>query len=180
MQDTTDALWESSYLVRVPSLQARSREHVALYGVYITGIKNIDQALANDWMTTYMSIARMVELFDEGVAVRIVKESDVQRIYEAIEAHLRAWSAYLQKGVNVHDAPIEDLLAMDRFAQSLFPYAKPILKAELHEGTGLHFAKRFSASPMSILAPPTPEEPADLERQSLAEYLKARAGMLRR
>jgi hypothetical protein len=42
-RDTTKALWERLYLVRLPRLEVASVQYLQTYGTYITGDKLIDQ-----------------------------------------------------------------------------------------------------------------------------------------
>lgn len=122
--DTTEKIWEYYYLVRVPELAATSVDYLKTYGTYITGDKGIDQALSNQWMTRQMTINNMIDLYRDGVQIKIVKESDVKEIYETIALHLEGWRSQLERGINIGDAPIEDLIAMDDFASAVYEFAR--------------------------------------------------------
>jgi hypothetical protein len=123
-RDTTKALWENYYLARVPYMQTTSVEYMQQVGTYVTGEKDIDRALANQWVTTMLSIAKMIEYYNGGAQIKIVKQSDVKEIYSHISTHLEAWLNYLTHGVNIHNAPIDDLIAMDKFANEIYDHAK--------------------------------------------------------
>lgn len=122
--DTTEKIWEYYFLVKVPELAATSVEYLRTYGSYITGDKGIDQALSNQWMTRQMTINQMVDLYRDGVQIKIVKETDVKEIYEIIAMHLDGWRSQLERGINIGDAPIEDLIAMDEFASAVYEFAR--------------------------------------------------------
>lgn len=124
MNDTAAALWDNYYLVRIPYIQSTSVEYMKLVGTYTTTHKDIDQALAGQWITSMLPISKIVDYYKDGCQVKIVKESDIKEIYEHISRHLEAWLDQLTYGVNIGGAPIEDLIAMDQFANEVYSHAK--------------------------------------------------------
>ena len=122
--DTTAEIFDRRYLVRVPELFMRSRADMALYGTPITGYKAIDNDLPNRTITTYMSIADMVDRFRDGAVISVVNYDDIQPIYESIVRHLTAWKNTIEIAINMNDPPIDDLLVMDEFAEVLFQHAR--------------------------------------------------------
>jgi hypothetical protein len=124
VSDTTVYLWDYLYTVRVPQLETMSKEYMRAVGTYITGDRGIDNALANQWITTMIPIHQMVEYHKKGSQLRIVNVADTKEIYEHIANHLEAWKHQLERGINIGDAPIEDLIAMDRFAHDVYEHAR--------------------------------------------------------
>lgn len=122
--DTSKSLWEFKFLCRIPDLQSRSIEHIKFFGVPSTGDPNIDKDLSQQWITTYITIDDMVEYYKKGVPVKVVNQPDVKKIYDYISAHLNAWKNQISFGLNIGDAPIEDLVDMDRFANIVYEHAK--------------------------------------------------------
>jgi hypothetical protein len=122
--DTTEFIWNHYFLVRVPQLQTMSESYLRIVGHPITGDPGIDREVMNQWLTTWMTINSMVDYYKDGVQIRVVTEADTKLIYEAVEQHLEKWAAYLRRGVNTGAAPIEDLIAMDRFAHEVYGFAK--------------------------------------------------------
>ena len=59
-------IWEIQYLVRIPKIDTISTFELKTYGMYTTGNKELDKSVANEWITTYFNIAKMVEHFKEG------------------------------------------------------------------------------------------------------------------
>lgn len=135
--DTTSLLWDHYYQVKVPFLQTTSEAYLRTFGMPTTGNRNVDSEVANSWITTMMPISKMVDHYKDGVQVRVCKESDTKQIYDSVSRHLEAWKTNLQHGINIGDAPIEDLIAMDEFANEVYAYAK------------YHFTKETA---MSIMA----------------------------
>ena len=124
IKPTSWYIWELYYLVRIPKIDTISTFELKTYGMYTTGNKELDKSIANEWITTYFTIAKMVEHYKEGTGLAIVKYSDIKEIYEHIENHLNAWKKQLSSGLNIGNAPIDDLVAMDEFANSVYEHAK--------------------------------------------------------
>lgn len=189
--DTTEKIWEYYYLVRVPELAATSVEYLKTYGSYITGDKGVDQALTNQWMTRQMTINQMIDLYREGVQIKIVKESDVKEIYETIALHLEGWRSQLERGINIGDAPIEDLIAMDDFASAVYEFARHHLTRDtVNSIMAQRMASTARLNPANFFNKPTTpgvetsengvsrinaiEENTTPERDSLGAFLKER------
>lgn len=122
--DTTVPLWEWYFKVRVPTLQNRSIAEMKLFGTHVSGVKEMDNDLQNQWTTTMATVAQMVELYQRGIAVKVILEKDTKQIYEFISDHINAWRQQLERGINIGNAPIDDLIAMDEFANLVYENAK--------------------------------------------------------
>lgn len=191
LKDTTVGIWDYLYYVRVPYLATMSVEYLREYGIPSSGDANIDREQANQLLSTYLSIAKLVDYHKEGVPIRVVNREDVKRIYDAISDHLNAWKEQLTQGINIGDAPIEDLLAMDRFANDIYGHVKYEL---INRETESNFVKAISkfgffskknslvkppvnrsmpfSGNMNDLRYPTSNEPVLPERDSMSEMLK--------
>lgn len=123
-RDTAYYIFNEKYLCRVPYLATRSEDHLRKYGMPITGLPEYDKGLANELQDRYLSIAQMVEFYKKGVVVRVVKYGDTKRIYERITDHLVAWQEALKWRLNIGNAPLEDLVIMDQFANAVYEHAK--------------------------------------------------------
>lgn len=184
--DTTEAIWGKLYTVRVPSIETTNLEYIRIYGTPVTGDKGIDNTLAHQFITTMLPISKMVDYYRRGVPVKVVVRSDTKLIYEAISAHLQAWMNQLNNGVNIGNAPLEDLVAMDEFANAVFEHARfqftqgmvdSVLVRNMAAITGLsrnNFFKKKDTGPMlnrngTVM---TDEERNDVvypKRQSMAD-----------
>lgn len=180
--DTTVALWDDLYLVRYPKLQTTSIEYLKTFGTYITGDKNIDKTLANEWITSMISISKMVDFYKDGAQIKIVNEGDVVKIYTAISDHLEQWINYLRFGINTGNSPIDDLIAMDRFAHEIYEHAKyhfnpnflnSYLSNKMLNITKINAANIFSGLDMTkINEPDLVENKEPLEREPMTAYLR--------
>lgn len=123
-EDTTALIFDSLFLCRFPDMQTRSAEHIRMFGIVYTGDSAMDKDLSNQWITTYITIAKMVEFHKTSVPIKVVKYEDVKKIYDYISRHLHAWKSHIEDGLNIGNAPIDDLIAMDEFANTVYDQAK--------------------------------------------------------
>lgn len=190
MRDTTTLIWDHLYRCRIPQLDSTSIDYMRAMGSYITGDPGIDREMSNQWITTMINIDTMVEYYRQGVAIKVCNYSDTKHIYEAISEHLLAWRTRLTHGINIGDAPIEDLILMDEFANVVYDHAKyqftrdmvDSMFAKELEGITKYNALNFFASK------PTPQHATDEQggvrinslvpdvpdRDSHSEFLKQR------
>lgn len=122
--DTRPPIFHEPYAVTIPYLQMRSVEDIEFFGVPTTGIPEIDRSVANTPQRIMIPISAMAEYFKQGAEIGIVYRDDTKRIYNAISAHLSAWKEHLLQSMNVHNAPLEDLLLLDRLAHVVYDHAK--------------------------------------------------------
>lgn len=197
--DTTVRIWEYLYKVRIPTLQSRTIEDIRKYGVRMSGIAAIDRDTDKDMMTTMLSVAVMANYYKEGVPIRVCSQKDVKEIYDSISAHIHAWKSRLERGINIGDAPIDDLILLDKFANVIYEHAKYQFTEEtvssfliqgLNVVQGIGAQNFFKHNPYSNLNMSSrepgvtrinAEDPTTLpERETLGEFFKGRLMSLRR
>lgn len=172
------------YKCRFSYLQSRTVEDIKNTGVVVTGISEIDKDIDNQLVTTYLTIEQMVNYFKEGVSIRLVSQADVKTIYEAIDDYLESWKSQLTRGVNIGGTPFEYLIAMDRFANTIYDHAKyhftedaigSVMVRHLTEIAGLNANNFFRQAPQS--SHQQEEQPG---RNSLSDFLEHRMINFRR
>lgn len=195
--DTTSKLWDYYYQVRVPYLQSRTIDDVRRHGVNVSGIAEIDKDIPNQWMTTMMTVAQMADYFKEGVPIRVIKQSDVKEIYDNISNHIHAWKSRLERGINIGDAPVDDLILLDQFANTVYEHAKYQFTADMVNSLfAQHLSKVQKINASNFFAHgamPKPNQPGSEagvtrinaddkheDRDSLSEFFKTRLINLRR
>ena len=122
--DTTIDIFEKYYWIKIQKLQVMTKEEARLYGNIITGDKKIDKNMDEQWITRQATINDMIDYYKNYVQIRIMYHSDSELIYGAIDRHLNAWIDQLNHSMNVGNAPLEDLLQMDRFAKEIYKHAR--------------------------------------------------------
>ncbi len=122
-RDTRWYIFKHTYLCRVPNIQTMSVEYIQQFGMPASGYAEHDAGTANELVTRMLSINDMVVHFGNGVNVAVVNWKDTKDIYEKITDHLNAWKEKLEIGWHTRDAPIDDLLLLDRFAMKVYQHA---------------------------------------------------------
>ncbi len=185
-KDTTELIWEYLYKIRVRWIDTTSTHYLKEIGMPSSGDKRIDQEQANQWIVTYQPIAKMVDLHRVGSPIKIIDPSDPKRIYEAVTEHLNAWKHQLTYGLNIGNAPIDDLIAMDRFANDIYPFAKDQMKPGEQDSPFIRYLR--SVNPLSVglsniiqknLVKPKDDDVVRIngddgrpDRESLSDFLK--------
>lgn len=189
IQPTANLIFDYLFMVRVSDLQTRSEQHIKMFGVHSTGDRNQDIVMANQLITVMISIAKMVEYHKQGVNIRVVKRQDVLTIYDYITRHLQAWKERLNQGLNIGDAPIQDLIKLDEFANVVHESAKYQFTREIadsilakHLSSTITFNKhnifKKESSAAAIVTNQDPnkkqnnEQQEELQRNGFAELFK--------
>ena len=196
--DTTSKLWDYYYKVRIPYLQSRSMTDVHRYGTDISGIREIDEDISGRMLTTMLTVSKMVDYYREGVSIRVVDVKDVKEIYEAISQHIHTWKSRLEHGINLGDAPIDDLIALDQFAAAIYENGKyqftpetvnSIFATELSNLQRVNAHNFFTSAVNNALPDNVTVDGSGVtringedmpERDSLGEFFKSRLTGLRR
>ena len=193
--DTTQRLWDYLYKVRIPYMRSRTIEDIRQHGTVVSGIASYDNDIDNQLLTTMLSISSMVDYFREGVPIRVVDHSDCKRIYEDISQHIYSWKSRLEHGINIGDAPIDDLIDLDRFANTVYEHAKYQFTKDTansifaqHLGTIQRInSSNFFSKPLTTSTGNTEDgivrinaEEKIEDRDSLGEFFKSRASFIRR
>ncbi len=83
-------------------------------------MRKLDEDLAKQWVRTFRPIHILAELYDDGHRIKIIHYEDLKKIYEAITEHLEYWKYNINYGINVGNAPIDDLMKLDRLANDIY------------------------------------------------------------
>lgn len=116
-------IFNRRYMCMVNQMDTTSKEYLKLFGTPTTGNLSIDREMANQWITTFKTIAEMAELFKDSKVVRVLKPADCEAIYNSVEYHLKRWAELTKTSLNTGSAPVEDLMLLDRFATAIYPHA---------------------------------------------------------
>ncbi len=179
-------IFEILFRVRVPQLQTTSATYLKIFGAPTTGHNGYDRDLMNQLIDTAIPISKMVEYFGKGIPVRIVRQDDTKLIYDYIEKHLLAWRRQLEHGLNIGNAPVDDLILMDQFANSVYEHAKYNFTKEIADSLFVRQLSGISGGInrnnfLSPLVNPNEEPNKEEElpsRQGMSEIFKeSRAGI---
>lgn len=130
MQNVTNRLerlgkpiWERLYMASLRFKDSLSEDEIRQFGMPTTGNAQIDKEVHNDLVDRYITINKMVEYHKQGIPFYIRNHKETKEIYEVISSYLICWKEYLENGINIGGAPIDDLIALDRLASSVYDHA---------------------------------------------------------
>lgn len=115
---------ENLFRIQIKSRDIRTREEIEIYGTYISGQKDIDDYAGDEVRTIYISIENMVDYYKRGVTLFIPRQEDTDAIYKLIDEYLIKWKLKIESSFHPEDAPLDELLIYEGFAQSMFGIAK--------------------------------------------------------
>lgn len=193
--DAASPLWGWLFKVRIHYFKSRSVEDIRRHGVASTGVQEVDDDIQNHYQTTMITIPQMVDYFRNNVPMFVPDKADTKIIYEMISKHIHLWTDHLRKGINIGDAPIEDLIDMDTFASAVYEHAKYAFSKErldslfiqgMSSGTSLNGSNFFNHmrmgnpnNPNRMYAQEAVNAPPE-DRASLAQYFRDKLVGLRR
>ena len=122
---TAWCIFNELFMCRVANIQTMSAEYIAHFGTPDSGDPVVDRETANESVIKMLTINQMAEFFKQGTLVYVVNLKDTKVIYERIVDHLNAWKQRMSDTLNNSNAPIDDLLLLDRLAGSVYKHAAP-------------------------------------------------------
>jgi hypothetical protein len=150
-------IFNDLYMCKVPVFQARTVEDIELFGTPASGDAEFDRTMQNERRTQYMTIRQMVELFQRGVTVGIIRSSDTKKIYETVSDHLRIWQETMLRSPNIRpdNEVLDDLVALDKFASAVHLHAQHYFTHDFVESL---FARRMTEWSQSAIGLPASAE----------------------
>lgn len=180
---------KSLFRVSVPEQQSRNPEDIRNFGVYQSGVEEIDADIHNRWITVMIPILKINDYCKLGVPVKLKDRKDIKRMYDIIQEYCYYWAHALTVQINIGGAPIEELIEYDDLAEKLFYFAKysaggdltiprsvrSLLGQQNTLGAGLFNQGGYRTDDIYHEA-----KPEDLERPSMADFFKRQTSVIRR
>ena len=121
-------IWNKLFLVRIPNKSIPTTDEIKMFGLPSVMDPVYDHQMQNMLIDVMIPINKMIDYFQAGVTVRVVKHTDTKVIFDIIDKYLLAWKHKLDRGINIAIAPLDDLLVLDRFAGVIYPHARDHMK----------------------------------------------------
>lgn len=153
-KDTAAPLFEKSFRCSVSRNLTTTDYYIETFGFVGTGIPQIDKTLKDEIIDTYITIDTMVEYHNQDIPFRMHNYDDTKIVYELIQEHLEAWKIRLTNAVNIADAPLEDLIALDKLASSVYDKARYNYTKEEGGSSFTRFLTRHTSLNLSKLKAP--------------------------
>lgn len=119
-------IWDRLYDVLIPDQLTLSREYISKFGVHTTGDKKSDQLLSSNFTQVKISVARILEYYDDGIEIQIPSRDDMIKIYKDIELYIAEWREHIKYDINLAVSKNKDfLLSLDKLSKDLYNKAKP-------------------------------------------------------
>ena len=167
-QKLVNIIFERKYEIRIKVIDNISVEEVSFYGMTTTGDTEYDKSLSEELITRWLSVNEMVEYFKRGRPFRVVNIKDTTEIYEVIHQYLLSWKVRLQNSVNIGNAPVDDLIALDSFATSIHGYACENMTVQKTQSSLMNYFNSVGLGRSISQSEPT-KEPGVKRHDSLAE-----------
>lgn len=120
LQEAGNVIWNDLFHVVVAQKHTLSPNHLTNIGIPTTGIHEYDVENHNAKTPILLNIDSIVENFKVGIPMTLPNKNEIVIIYNAVNRYLQAWYDVLRYSINVGQAPVEDLLLLDRFATDLY------------------------------------------------------------
>ena len=134
-RDTRYNLWYVTYPCTAPYIQTRSIEEIKEYGTRISQNKAYDDAAAWERHRCALTVVQMIQHWMNGVNLNIIDlDKYARKIYDDLEAHLKAWGEHMDRAFNSRKVPEADLIAMDEFCALMYKHAKWIEVKHYYSG----------------------------------------------
>jgi hypothetical protein len=148
-------LFKQPFMCRVSNIQSMSIEYIQKFGMPSSGYANHDKETANELVIRMLTISQMVEYYKNGVTVAVVNHIDTKEIYERISDHLNAWKQNIEVSFHTRDAPVEDLMLLDKFANVVYAHAVYQFTTEIVDSLlSRRLTTVLKTNRQAILAPP--------------------------
>lgn len=135
-------LFFKEYRCEIAQIALKTISELRERGVYhINGDDDATKAHYYNPVDTWLSANEMFEHWQRGFSPVVVNPSDCVEIFNTITLHLQQWVGYLNHGVQVSDAPVEELMALDRFADKVYVHARE----ERAKRNIVHFSEVFNS-----------------------------------
>lgn len=176
-KDTSYYLWEILFQCRLPETATVTELEYRVRGMPTTGNSEMDRDIGGQLKLMWLPIHQMVEYHRVGVPVRLVKISDAEVIYGYVQNHLEAWLERVRYSFNDREVPVDDLVALDNFANDVYSHARYSTKSALLENSLSRAIMNLGAFSLqgrpSVSKTPTVEEVAEIEKQKRRSFTSA-------
>jgi len=186
-RDSRWYVFKQTYMCRVPYLKSMSTDYIRHFGIPTSGDPIYDKQTANELVTRMLTIVQMVEFYKQGTSIYVVNPKDTKDIYMRITDHLNFWKQQLENGWHMRDAPIEDLMLMDKFANAVFNHARQFTTEIVESLVARKVAGTMRVNRQQIMGKRINKPPVDdngdrklPEREGMAEMFAQHRNIIRK
>lgn len=144
-RDTAWFIFNEVFICNVRNFQTMTLDYVQTMGVNTSGDEEIDRGAAMSIVAIAIPINKMMEYYERGAVLGVPNPEDCKRIYDIVNNHLKAWAEIVKNSFNPGNVPTKDLIALDKFAASVYPHAEPYFASQANRNTFSELLMGFPA-----------------------------------
>lgn len=114
----------------IPQMYLIDQDIAERFGVFTSMNDNVDGGRMNAPVAARLTVAQMADKARQGAQIALMNPEDSKQIYMWIKEHIGDWHDALLHDPNRREAPVDDLVALEEFAEQLFPTAKMYLDSQ--------------------------------------------------
>lgn len=168
IERTGKPIWTNLYGMRVPFVETQSGDMLKRAGMLNSGNRLLNRQMHNEVVAVVITINDMVEYFRRGVTLTFQNSLETREVYDIVNNYILAWREQVHNGINLGEVPTEDLMLLDRFAETLHPVAVKFGAAPRNTGslfTNLLTGNgKFVTRDSFLSKPDTDEQPMQQQR----------------
>lgn len=116
-----EPIWTNIYQVTVAMRDTVGLQTLRDRGMPTVGDPTMDQTLWNQPQHICITINDMVDYYNRGCNITFKVNQDASTVYGIVNRYLMAWEERLNGSIPEDNTPVNDLIALDQFAQTLYP-----------------------------------------------------------
>ncbi|WP_233874788.1 hypothetical protein [Paraburkholderia adhaesiva] len=160
-RDTAWWIFYRLFRCRVRRILVTPLEEMQEVGTPTSFDEEVDREMQHERVERMLSIVQMAQYWADGISIGLVDPKDAQEIYERLTNHLYAWKDKLENPACMHDAPLEDLVRLDAFANVVYAQARYVFPPDYRDSRFERYTRRiFSFTGESLLRPLTTSTPS--------------------
>lgn len=116
-------LFHKLFKVKAQRSLTLTETDIELYGQRVSGIKQLDKYLANEWIVGRVAIPEMARIVSIGGGIMFCDKADTKIVYCTILQHFINWEHILDTEYNISGPPKEDFDLLKLFLDKLEVFA---------------------------------------------------------
>lgn len=153
-RDTSYFIFKKLFMCKIKNIDSMSIDYIRIFGSPTSGDTTSDYGTTNELITRMLTINQMVEYYKQGITIHVVNYNDTKEIYDRISDHLNAWKTKLNTSFHVREAPIDDLVLLDKFASVVYQHAVRLMDTKYVDSIlSRQIAGTLNVTRDNILAP---------------------------
>lgn len=181
-EDTRDAIFKDLYNCEVHYIDTLEDDEIKKKQFKYSFEEKMKPSLMNRPTEVYIPISKMLDLWLRNRYLHLKNISDTKKIHEAIQRHLNLWKNKIDSSfTRTPNAPYDDLINLDRFAEMIFQWAKHYYKPQElltefsltmgdFKNTNIDFIGMPSLSQSNMVRQNTNITPDDIKREGFSKY----------